>query len=82
MATLCTEDITVRTYWRAIVATFSCRLISNGNWKAMVNTERVLPEVASAAPWLVDGPTSRLEVRSSVRFVAVSYASNTETENP
>lgn len=43
----------------------------------MVSTERLLPEdVASAAPWLDDGPTSRLEVRSRVRFVAASYMSN------
>ena len=75
-ATLCTDDITLRTYWRAIVATFSCRLLSNGNWKAMVNTERLFPEdVASPAPWLVEGPTSRLDVRSSVRFVTDSYLS-------
>lgn len=76
-ATLCTDDITLRTYWRAIVATFSCRLLSNGNWKAMVNTERLFPEdVASPAPWFVEGPTSRLDVRSSVRFVMDSYLSN------
>uniref|UniRef100_A0A7C9DRH7 Uncharacterized protein n=1 Tax=Opuntia streptacantha TaxID=393608 RepID=A0A7C9DRH7_OPUST len=36
----------------------------------MVNTERLLPKDATLlVPWFADEPTSRLEVRSSVRFV-------------
>lgn len=42
MATLCTEEITLRTYCLAIEATFSCKLLSNGNWKAIVRIDRAL----------------------------------------
>lgn len=52
-------------------ATLSCRLLSKGNWKAIVNTDRVLwNELKSPALWFVVEPTSRLEVRSNVRCVA------------
>jgi len=62
-----------------MVATFSSRLLSNGNWKAMVNTERLLPkDVTSLVLWFADEPTSRLEVRSSVRFVMLSCTSHSE----
>lgn len=63
--------MTFRTYWRAMDTTLSCRLLSNGNWKAIVNTDRVLwNEFKSPALWFVVEPTSRLDVRSNVRCVA------------
>lgn len=71
MAILWTEDMTLRTYWCAMFATLSSRLLSKGNWKAMVNTDRMFGhDGASTAIWFVAGPGSRLEVRSKVRFVA------------
>lgn len=42
MATFCTDETTLRTYWQAIVATLSGRLFSKGNWKAIVNIDRLL----------------------------------------
>lgn len=68
MATLCTEEITLRTYWRAIMTTLSCMALSKGNWKAIVNTDRVFWLDESAPPCDVVGPTSRPDVKSSVRF--------------
>lgn len=73
MATLWTLLMTLRTYWRAIVATLSARLFSNGNWKAMVNTDLVLGHAdISVEPWFDAGLTSRLEVRSSVLCVVTN----------
>lgn len=66
-ATLCTEEITLRTYCRAIVATLSCKLLSKGNWKAIVSTARALQaEAEFSTVLLVAGPTSRLDVKSRV----------------
>lgn len=73
MATLCTELMTLLTYWRAMVATLSAKLFSKGNWNAMVNTDLVVN--VSAGPWFVDGPTSRLEVKSRVVRCVVANAS-------
>ncbi|MFS8011781.1 hypothetical protein Hanom_Chr14g01313121 [Helianthus anomalus] len=48
-----------------MVATLSARLFSKGNWNAMVKTDLML----SDGPLFVDWPTSRLEVKSRVRWV-------------
>lgn len=48
-ATLCTAEMTLRTYCRAIAAMSSCELMPNGNWKAMVKTDLKLEVDAAAA---------------------------------
>ena len=69
-ATLWTEDIMLRTYWRAMDATLSCRWLSKANWNAIVMTDMMLlPEAElSVEDLFPNGPTSRAAASAKVRF--------------
>ncbi|GMP34957.1 hypothetical protein CsSME_00007608 [Camellia sinensis var. sinensis] len=60
----------LRTYCRAIDATFSCMWLSNTNSNAIVITDLVLPLIPAQSldSLFPAGPISRAEARSRVRF--------------
>ena len=69
-ATLWTDDIMLRTYWRAIDATCSCIWLSNANSNAIVITDLIQPEfpALSFEARFPLGPMSRADARSRVRL--------------
>ena len=69
-ATLWTDDIMLRTYWRAIDATWSCIWLSNANSNAIVITDLIqleFPAHSFEARFPL-GPMSRADARSRVRL--------------
>ena len=64
-----TDDIMLRTYWRAIDVTCSCIWLSNANSNAIVITDLIQLELAHPFEARFPlGPTSRADARSSVRL--------------